>query len=107
MQVCKNPKCNEKFKTKVSNPTQKYHSRECCNAHRRELTKRLKKLQARYKKIDERERRAIGHINRMGLENPTDTQIKDICGSFMANWRIVKENLELQELCNNAEYFKY
>ena len=105
--LCKNPNCKTTIKQNAQNPTRRWCSQECCNLYRRERRARLKKLKAKYKKIGDRERRALKHIFIMGLENPTDTQIKDVCGSFVANWFIVKENLELRELANNSNYFNY
>lgn len=105
--LCQRTGCKNEVTRCSSNPTRKWCSQECCLIERRKLTERIKELKVKYNKVAERERRAIQHFYKMGIKNPTDTQLKDVCDSFVADWHIVKENLELQELCTNKHFFNY
>lgn len=82
----------------------KYH-KDCDRIRYSEASKRTKEQISTYMKLGQKEKRALAYIGKyiQNPENLTPRQIKDICGSYGADYKLVKPNIELERIAARKE----
>ena len=105
--LCQTPGCSNTFKRFLANPKKIYCN--TCIVDRRECrTIRLARFKKKYKALGEPELKTIKYMMvKMDMKHPTDNQIKDLSNYFRADWKKVKDNLEISELASNSKYFSF
>ena len=104
---CKTYKCRNTWTKNSSNPTKELCA-DCFERKKKLLRINVDTFKRRFKELGQKERKALYHILiTMSMDNPTLNQIKDISYWYMADYKIVKDNLDLGKLTKEKKYYKF